>query len=285
MFGEYNVKTLFRSLLYFSSFEFIFYKYADNIYISFHLNYFSRPPLSPVVDLSSSDTSVFQCTWTHKLPSQNNVGNIQSETSQDFEFQGKQIFRACLNASKSTRRPYMSNVEIVHSCTLTFLCYRRTINYRIDQVTYSIGGPPQEQFLLMSEKKTADQKLLQVFTSTQNTAFPISITICVKVSRNISGFKNKLVDSTWNKQIGGAVRQLLTDVELLVGDTTFSAHRSILSARSPVFAAMFSSGMKESQTGSVRIEDVDPDVFKDFLNYLYKGMLPLYRSTMKNSFP
>ncbi len=37
---------------------------------------------------------------------------------------------------------------------------------------------------------------------------------------------------------------------------------------------MFSSGMKESQTGSVRIEDVDPDVFKGFLDYLYTGMLP-----------
>jgi len=77
-----------------------------------------------------------------------------------------------------------------------------------------------------------------------------------------------------NKQLGGAARQLLTDVELQVGGTSFPAHRFILSAQSPVFEAMFNSGMKESQTGSVRIDDVDSSTFKEFLDFLYTGMLP-----------
>ena len=53
----------------------------------------------------------------------------------------------------------------------------------------------------------------------------------------------------------------MTDVEILVGEDAFGAHRSLLSARSPVFAAMFASGMKEAECGQVRIEDVDPVVF------------------------
>ena len=53
----------------------------------------------------------------------------------------------------------------------------------------------------------------------------------------------------------------MTDVEFLVGEDSFVAHRSLLSVRSPVFAAMFSSGMKELETGQVHIEDVDLETF------------------------
>jgi len=65
----------------------------------------------------------------------------------------------------------------------------------------------------------------------------------------------------------------MTDVEFLVGEETFGAHRSLLSTRSPVFAAMFASGMKEVSTGQVRIEDVDPTTFQHFLKFLYIGMV------------
>lgn len=37
---------------------------------------------------------------------------------------------------------------------------------------------------------------------------------------------------------------------------------------------MFSSGMKESATNKIKIEDVDPDVFKNVLKFLYCGSLP-----------
>ena len=36
---------------------------------------------------------------------------------------------------------------------------------------------------------------------------------------------------------------------------------------------MFDSGMKELQTGKVQIDDVDPDTFRCFLEFLYTGML------------
>lgn len=60
---------------------------------------------------------------------------------------------------------------------------------------------------------------------------------------------------------------LCSDVKLVVGGTEFSAHRLILSLRSPVFAAMLSSKMSESQ-GEVEIEDCDPRVFQQFLRYV-----------------
>jgi len=61
----------------------------------------------------------------------------------------------------------------------------------------------------------------------------------------------------------------MPDVEFLVGEEAFGAHRSLLSARSPVFAAMFASGKNEAERGQVKIGDADPATFQQFL---YTGM-------------
>ena len=75
-------------------------------------------------------------------------------------------------------------------------------------------------------------------------------------------------------QLWSASREkMFTDVELKVGNRTFHVHRAILSARSPVFAAMFVSDMDESHTGIVEIKDIDADVFERFLEFLYTGRL------------
>ena len=79
------------------------------------------------------------------------------------------------------------------------------------------------------------------------------------------------MDSIWSEQLwDAAVNKKMTDVEFLVEDESFGVHRSFLSARSPVFAAMFASGMKEADTGQVCIEDVDPTTFQHPLKFLYR---------------
>merc|ERR1711915_1074412 len=45
----------------------------------------------------------------------------------------------------------------------------------------------------------------------------------------------------------------------------------MLSARSPVFEAMFFSNMAENKSGTVNVEDVDPDVMIEVLQYIYTG--------------
>jgi hypothetical protein len=48
-----------------------------------------------------------------------------------------------------------------------------------------------------------------------------------------------------------------------------SAHKHVLSARSPVFRAMFQSNMSETVTGEILVEDINPTTMKEFLSYLY----------------
>jgi speckle-type POZ protein len=63
------------------------------------------------------------------------------------------------------------------------------------------------------------------------------------------------------------------DVTLKCHDRAIPAHRSVLAARSSVFAAMFRNKMTESETGVVEIGDMDSDMLEDFVNYLYTGKI------------
>ncbi|TVU31093.1 hypothetical protein EJB05_22762, partial [Eragrostis curvula] len=66
------------------------------------------------------------------------------------------------------------------------------------------------------------------------------------------------------------------DVVFLVGAETFAAHRCVLAIRSPVFRAELFGTMKEGVTctGVVRIDDMEPQVFKALLHFVYTDSLP-----------
>ncbi|OEL32025.1 BTB/POZ and MATH domain-containing protein 2 [Dichanthelium oligosanthes] len=65
------------------------------------------------------------------------------------------------------------------------------------------------------------------------------------------------------------------DVKFRVGGKTFSAHRLVLSARSPVFKAELYGPMRESTTSNViRINDMEAEVFDALLTFMYTDTLP-----------
>ncbi|XBH65349.1 hypothetical protein VPH35_118962 [Triticum aestivum] len=66
------------------------------------------------------------------------------------------------------------------------------------------------------------------------------------------------------------------DVVFDVGSETIAAHRCVLAACSPVFAAELFGPMKEGNAAgsSVRVEDMDAEVFKALLRFAYTGSLP-----------
>lgn len=65
------------------------------------------------------------------------------------------------------------------------------------------------------------------------------------------------------------------DVMFTVSGESFAAHKNILAARSPVFRAEFSGEMQEKASQCVEIKDMDPQVFKAMLHFIYTDMVPL----------
>ncbi|XP_055953411.1 speckle-type POZ protein B-like [Argiope bruennichi] len=61
----------------------------------------------------------------------------------------------------------------------------------------------------------------------------------------------------------------LFDINLRTSSRTYPAHKCILSARSPVFKAMFSNNMKEKMSEWVDIEEFDDDTISLMLQYIY----------------
>ncbi|GIY69858.1 TD and POZ domain-containing protein 3 [Caerostris darwini] len=63
------------------------------------------------------------------------------------------------------------------------------------------------------------------------------------------------------------------DVNLKCGSVTVPAHKSILAARSPVFAAMFATEMRENLTNVVDITDLDVSALRNMLTFMYSGRI------------
>ncbi|XP_028811155.1 speckle-type POZ protein-like [Denticeps clupeoides] len=69
-------------------------------------------------------------------------------------------------------------------------------------------------------------------------------------------------------------QSLLPDCSLVVAGQEFQAHKAILAARCPVFRAMFMHNMMERQTNRVEIHEMEPEVLKELLTFIYSGKAP-----------
>ena len=61
----------------------------------------------------------------------------------------------------------------------------------------------------------------------------------------------------------------------------FYCHKFMLSARSSLFKAMFQSNIKENESNSVEIEDLQDDVIKEVLEYIYTGYYGNFKRVAK----
>ena len=91
----------------------------------------------------------------------------------------------------------------------------------------------------------------------------------------VDGYSYHPCDRLAKEQLWSAVNNKLhSDVEFIVQDKRFSAHKAILSARSPVFRAEFN--REESKTTNpheIQIDDVNASSLEQFLHFVYTGEL------------
>nr|XP_043620527.1 BTB/POZ and MATH domain-containing protein 1-like [Erigeron canadensis] len=66
----------------------------------------------------------------------------------------------------------------------------------------------------------------------------------------------------------------LTDITLEVDGEVFRAHKLVLAARSPVFKAQLFGPMKDNETDLIKVQDIEPAVFKALLHFIYWDELP-----------
>ncbi|XP_076463264.1 kelch-like protein 38 [Babylonia areolata] len=65
------------------------------------------------------------------------------------------------------------------------------------------------------------------------------------------------------------------DIIINTGDKRFCCHKRMLVQHSQFFRAMFDSGMRESLSGEIHLENTSSDVFRHLLDYFYTGQLDL----------
>nr|XP_050047599.1 speckle-type POZ protein-like [Dermacentor andersoni] len=113
-----------------------------------------------------------------------------------------------------------------------------------------------------------------------NDKLTISCEVCVLAnSVNISGQNSVIQFNVPECRLSNDFGHLFesrkfSDVIMSVNGREFYAHKAILAARSPVFAAMFEHEMEEKKQSRVEITDMDHEVLREMLRFIYTGQAP-----------
>ena len=164
------------------------------------------------------------------------------------------------------------------------------IGCEIVDVTYSTFSTDE---IGIQMTRTSDKKYHLTCSLEISTEEATSIVFHVKLVVNLKNYSSQLEDVKWTAQLWeeSVEKRSMTDVDFVFPkekeempvaqeekmkiEESLFAHRFIFSARSPVFAAMFSTDMIESKTGRVEIHDASAHLFKHFLKFIYTGQLDI----------
>ncbi|GBN45691.1 Speckle-type POZ protein-like B [Araneus ventricosus] len=107
-------------------------------------------------------------------------------------------------------------------------------------------------------------------------------TTLLKGSDDLSMTFNEKNDSEFVTELQTDLKSMLDDGTLFdaglqIGSEVIRVHKNILSARSPVFRAMFAKDTKEATSNTVVIEDTDVDTLRELLLYMYTDTIKGYQ--------
>uniref|UniRef100_A0A1A9V6G7 Kelch-like protein diablo n=1 Tax=Glossina austeni TaxID=7395 RepID=A0A1A9V6G7_GLOAU len=121
-----------------------------------------------------------------------------------------------------------------------------------------------------------------------------------------AGSNNKLDTSTKNEATGLPVGETFTksdymsdsfavfskvranrkfcDFILVVKGDSIPVHKLLLAAASPFFDSMFSGSLKEKDAGSLRFEDIKPEILKQIVDFIYSGKITVTERNVQDLF-
>jgi hypothetical protein len=188
--------------------------------------------------------------------------------SKMISFRGEKVFRVGLK--NHALKPVLFLVVIdLHKIGMMVL-----------DVTYEIQGNctgPTKMKKMMNEKISDDDVYLDLFKTILDKKIVGNCTFAFRIA--ITGtsefYSYQLSDRLDKYQLWAALQnqQNLADVELVVKDKTFRAHKAILAARSPVYADEFEKKQPTGRNGlhQIRIDGVEPSSVEKFLHFIYTG--------------
>jgi hypothetical protein len=179
-------------------------------------------------------------------------------------FRGEKVFRVGLN----TQSPILFVVAIDLN----------KMGMKVEDVKFRIQGSGLDPATMMemTREDIGNEGSLQLFTIklAEKVVGHCTFMFRICIEGTDPGYSFQLCDRLAKDQLWAALKnhQHLADVVFIVKDKTFPAHKAILAARSPVFAAEFEKVQAVNGVRlQIRIDDVEPATVEKFLHFIYTG--------------
>lgn len=176
----------------------------------------------------------------------------------DYDYEMVWVVKRCSGKS--------SNSLVLESCTntkditrITLLVYKH-----LEDETRWNDLPCITKILSSSDLQTLPIEIMELYTSKKKVEFKID-----SLNKNLFTSMDDIVKDYRNLMNN----EQLSDVQLVVRNEKFFAHKLILSSRSTVFAAVFYFDLLDKQKGVFEIKDQKPEIFKLLLNFIYTGQI------------
>jgi hypothetical protein len=153
----------------------------------------------------------------------------------------------------------------------------RKMGMKVESIMYGFQGNGPARMTTMKNQDIGDEGSQQLFTKNfpKKLVGKTSFVFRISIEGTDPSYSYQLSDRLAKDQLWAALKNQLNlaDVELIVKEKTFPAHKAILAARSPVFADEFEKVQPEKDVPQqIRIETgAEPSTVLDFLHFVYTG--------------
>lgn len=136
-------------------------------------------------------------------------------------------------------------------------------------VTIIVNGKNLLRVRFDSESTLLVRRIIPDFIIWGNEEKDAHVHVKVKVYHHYPKYSKKIIED-YSKFFEN---EKTCDVRFVIGAEEVRAHKQILSARNAVFSTMFESDMLEKENGRVEIVDIELNIFKDLLSFIYSGKI------------